>query len=141
MTAAKALKKLITNFHTSQVKERNDFANTLANWKQEILNYFEPVQTGEDFIIDDDLNNAETELIKNFIAKNRQKKMRHMNSSLIEQKNSIIQNLKKCANGYTNWSRFRNWVLYCLGMDTSFFLEPQPISRDRINDKGSKSKQ
>lgn len=68
----------------------NDFANTLANWKQEILDYFEPVQIGEEFIIDDDLNNAETELIKNFIAKNRQKKMRHINSSLIEQKNSII---------------------------------------------------
>ncbi len=67
-TAAKALKELIANFHTSQVKEMNDFANTLANWKQEILNYFYTVQTGEDFIIDDYLNNAETELIKNFIA-------------------------------------------------------------------------
>lgn len=139
-TAAKALKELITNFHASQVKEMNDFANTLANWKQEILNYFEPVQIGEEFIIDDDLNNAETELIKNFIAKNRQKKTRRMNSSVIENRNRIIQSIKCCANGYSNWSRFRNRVLYCLGMDTSFFLEPQPISRDRINDKGSRSK-
>lgn len=138
--AAKALKELITNFHSSQVKEMNEFANTLANWKKEILNYFEPIQTGNEFIFDDDLNNAETELIKNFINKNRQKNMRRMNSSVIEAMNANIQKIKKCANGYTNWSRFRNRVLYCLNDNTTFFLEPQPISEDRINDKGSKKK-
>lgn len=139
-TAAKALKELIKLFRASSIKEMNDFAGTLANWKKEILNYFIPVQTGDGLIFDDDLCHAESELIKNFIAKTRRKQMKHMNSSLIENRNSAIKLIKKCANGYTNWPRFRNRVLYCLGKDTTFFLEPQPISPDRINEKVRRNK-
>ncbi|WP_276889475.1 transposase [Faecalibaculum rodentium] len=35
-----------------------------------------------------------------------------MTSSMIENRNKIIKMIKHNANGYTNWERFRNRVLY-----------------------------
>lgn len=67
------------------------FADTLIRWKQEIINSF-------------------------LIIPGTQKRL---NNGLIENRNKSIKLLKHSSNGYTNWSRFRNRVLYTLNDDTS----------------------
>ena len=47
-----------------------------------------------------------------------------MNNAIIENRNAIIKCIKKNANGYTNWDRFRNRVLYVLDADARFSLNP-----------------
>ena len=43
-----------------------------------------------------------------------------MNNALIENRNKSIKLLKHSSNGYTNWDRFRNRVLFCLNEDSTF---------------------
>ncbi len=62
----------------------NDFANTLINWKNEIVNSFLVVNT-----------NGKT-----------------ISNAIIENRNKSIKTIKRNGNGYTNWDRFRNRVLY-----------------------------
>lgn len=140
--AAKALNELAEMFHSSDIKEMNSFGNTLTRWKKEIINSFTPVEDPEmkHLTIDDDLPPAEKRIIRKYIDSRKARKTRRMNSSLIENRNAMIQVIKKCANGYSNWSRFRNRVLFCLSKDSSFFLMPQPVSDDRINIKKSRKK-
>lgn len=83
------LEKLIITCRTSNIKMIQDFANTLVNWKQEIIN---------SFIIIPSIN-------------------KKMNNGLIENRNKTIKLLKHSSNGYTNWSRFRKRVLYTLNDD------------------------
>jgi transposase len=87
--AKKELEKLIIECRTSNLKELQDFSNTLTNWKQEIIN---------SFIIIPSIN-------------------RKMNNALIENRNKSIKLLKHSSNGYTNWERFRTRVLYTLNDD------------------------
>ena len=47
-----------------------------------------------------------------------------MNNAIIENRNSIIKCIKKNANGYTNWTRFRNRVLYVLDKNSSYSMYP-----------------
>ena len=47
-----------------------------------------------------------------------------MNNAIIENRNSIIKCIKKNANGYTNWTRFRNRVLYVLDRNSSYSMYP-----------------
>jgi transposase len=87
--AKKELEKLIIECRTTNLKELQDFSNTLTNWKQEIIN---------SFIIIPSIN-------------------RKMNNALIENRNKSIKLLKHSSNGYTNWERFRTRVLYTLNDD------------------------
>ena len=48
-----------------------------------------------------------------------------VNNAIIENRNKIIKCIKNNANGYTNWSRFRNRVMYVLDPNTTFSLEPR----------------
>jgi len=57
---------------------------TLSNWKQEIVNSFV--------------------LFDGFRVSN----------GPIEGRNSLVKNILKLANGYSNFTRFRNRVMYCL---------------------------
>ncbi len=55
------------------------FANTLTNWKKEIINIF--------IIVDDKAN-------------------RKMNTAIVENRNKSIKLLQHASNGYLNWERF-----------------------------------
>ena len=69
-----------------------EYSKTLIEWKQEIINSFIKVPT---------IN-------------------KKMNNALIENRNKSIKLLKHSSNGYTNWDRFRNRVLFCLNEDSTF---------------------
>ena len=88
------LERIIIRCRTSNVIELQIFADTLIRWKQEIINSF-------------------------LIIPGTQKRL---NNGLIENRNKSIKLLKHSSNGYINWSRFRNRVLYTLNDDTSIKL-------------------
>lgn len=90
----KQLEKIIIDFRSSAVAEMSPFANTLTNWKKEIINSF--------IIVDDKAN-------------------RKMNTAIVENRNKSIKLLKHASNGYLNWERFRNRILYTLNEDTTFY--------------------
>ena len=48
-----------------------------------------------------------------------------VNNAIIENRNKIIECIKNNANGYTNWSRFCNRVMYVLDPNATFSLEPR----------------
>ena len=87
--AKEELEGIISLFTSSNVKEMVEFSNTLRHWKKEIINSFIIIKT---------INGR-------------------MNNALIENRNKSIKLLKHSSNGYTNWERFRNRVLYCLNGD------------------------
>ena len=47
-----------------------------------------------------------------------------LNNGLMENRNSIIKTIKKAANGYTNWERFRSRCLYVLRKSSNPMLNP-----------------
>nr|WP_270451525.1 transposase [Amedibacterium intestinale] len=75
----------------------SSFANTMTRWKTEIIN--------------------------SFIVTNEHG--RKINSGIIENRNRTIKCIKHNSNGYTNWKRFRNRVLYVLNKDTTYHLYPK----------------
>lgn len=85
---------LIIHFRSSAVPELVPFANTLTQWKPEIIN---------SFIIIPGIN-------------------KKMNNALIENRNKTIKLLKHSSNGYTYWKRFRNRVLFTINEDEKFKL-------------------
>lgn len=93
-TAKKQLEKIIIDFRSSPIAEMSPFANTLTNWKKEIINSF--------IIVDDKAN-------------------RKMNTAIVENRNKSIKLIKHASNGYLNWERFRNRILYTLNEDTTFY--------------------
>lgn len=88
------INELIIDFRSSSVPELVPFANTLTQWKAEIIN---------SFIIIPGMN-------------------KKMNNALIENRNKTIKLLKHSSNGYTCWKRFRNRVLYTINDDEKFKL-------------------
>ena len=78
------LNEIINDYKLSDIKEFIDVANTLNNWKAEIVN--------------------------SFIKFNGQR----VSNGPIEGRNSLIKKILKIANGYSNFKRFRNRVIYCL---------------------------
>lgn len=98
-SAPEALKTLIQDFASSGVPEMKEFAKTLRNWQDEIINSFIVVKQRHE--VDKDTGQVIVSDIK-------------LNNGLMENRNSIIKTLKKAANGYTNWQRFRNRCLYVL---------------------------
>ena len=82
---------LITmDFANCNIKEYEGFYNLLKNWYTEIINSFN-------------------------IASNQR-----INNSYIESRNRQIERLLFNANGYTNFKRARNRMLYCLNKDDSY---------------------
>ena len=82
--AYNALSDIINDFTLFEIPEFVSLASTLSNWKQEIVNSFE--------------------LFDGFRVSN----------GPIEGRNSLVKNILKLANGYSNFTRFRNRVMYCL---------------------------
>lgn len=102
----------IQKFHKSSVVEMNMFGRTLVKWKEEIINSFIIVKY--DYKIDKDTGHV--------VVHNRK-----INNSIIENRNKIIKNIKHNANGYSNWFRFRNRLLYVLRPGATFHLEPLDV--------------
>lgn len=106
--AADRLQVILADLNRSQVKELNAFGQTVVNWFREIVNSFEIVKT--EYVVDK----------KNGKAR---RKDHRLTSSMIENRNKLVKQIKNNANGYTNWKRFRNRVLYVLNRP-AFRLEP-----------------
>ena len=86
-----------------------EFAQTLRNWKEEIINSFIVVKHSHK--ADKDTGQVVVSDIK-------------LNNGLMENRNSILKTIKKNSNGYTNWNRFRNRCLYVLRPDALPSLNP-----------------
>lgn len=89
-TAKEKLADIIAKFGKSDIKEYEEFYNLLINWNQEIINSFS-------------------------IYNNRR-----INNSYIESRNSVIEKLISNANGFTNFKRTRNRILYCLNKNDTY---------------------
>ena len=75
----------------------SSFASTLNKWKKEIVNSLR---------IYSELNN------------------RTISNAIIENRNKIIKNVKHNSNGYHNWNRFRNRLMYVLTPDAGYRIIP-----------------
>ena len=78
------LNEIINDFKLSNIEEFIKLADMLNNWKAEIVNSFAKVNGTR------------------------------VSNGPIEGRNSLIKKILKIANGYTNFKRFRNRVIYCL---------------------------
>lgn len=97
-TAGEELKSLVRDMDASGIPEMIHFAETVKTWFPEIVNSFHII--GEEYVTRKD---GSVKL-----------KSHRLTSSLIENRNKIVQQIKNNANGYTNWNRFRNRVMYVL---------------------------
>lgn len=88
--AKERLADQIKAFADASIDEYNEFYNLLINWNQEIINSFTIV------------NN------------------RRINNSYIESRNSLLEKLFLNANGFRNFKRTRNRILYCLNKKDTF---------------------
>lgn len=104
-TAKVKLEEIITDIRSCPIKELSSFANTLSKWKTEILNSFLIVDTQID-------------------KKTGKTYYRRMNTSMVENRNKSIKLLKHSSNGYLNWSRFRNRILYTVNSDVTYYMYP-----------------
>ncbi|WP_270744177.1 hypothetical protein [Holdemanella biformis] len=96
------LEHLICSFIDTNIEEMIKFSNNLINWKQEIINSFTIV--GAEYKVEADKGQV--------VVCNKKR-------------NKIIKCIKNNANGYTNWLRFRNRVMYVLDPSATFSLEPR----------------
>ena len=115
-TAEEALSTLISSYAQSTVYEIRQFARTLKKWKTEIINSFIIVFT--DYRTSKDTGQV-------MLSE------RKLNNGLMENRNSILKIIKKNANGYPNWERFRNRCLYVLRKDAVPLLNPINRSKQR----------
>jgi transposase len=86
------LEKQIEAFRVCDIKEYKSFYTLLINWKQEIINSFTVVDG------------------------------KRINNSYIESRNRIIDTLMYNANGFTNFKRTRNRIMYCINKNDTFSL-------------------
>lgn len=89
-TAAENFDRIRTLFGDCGIPEYEEFYNLLGNWKREIINSFTRIND------------------------------RRINNSYIESKNRIIEKLMLNANGFGNFSRTRNRILYCLNKNDNY---------------------
>lgn len=92
--AKEELEKIIIQSRTCNTKSMQSFSNTLTRWKQEIINSFIKIDGSK-----------------------------RISNGLIENRNKTIKLIKRSSNGYTNWKRFRNRVLYVLNDDAAMKIE------------------
>jgi len=97
----KKLSEIINSMKTSGVKEMENCANTLQNWKSEILNSFLWIDT------------------------------RRISNGPIEGKNNYVKKILSNANGFTNFERARNRIIYSQNYYEKYSLitSDKPIKR------------
>lgn len=98
--ALSELEELIKKFRECDIVEMSSFASTLNKWKMEIVNSLR---------IYSELN------------------YRTVSNAIIENRNKIIKNVKHNSNGYHNWNRFRNRLMYVLDPDAGHRIIPNPL--------------
>lgn len=103
------LNELIMEFRKSQVPEMRHFASTLTKWRTEIINSL----TTYGYIYKVDSKTGKPNAYH-----------KRMTNAIIENRNSICKCIKKNANGYHNWDRFRNRLMYVLDKDATYSLNP-----------------
>lgn len=86
------LDELINKFKEADINEYREFITLLENWKEEIINSFS-------------------------IHNNKR-----INNSYIESINNQIGKLILNANGFVNFKRFRNRVMYCINKNDTFHI-------------------
>lgn len=90
--ASLQLTTLIDDFSKSGIHEYDEFYNLLINWNQEIVNSFYMVHE------------------------------KRINNSFMESRNRQVETLIFNANGFINFKRARNRILYCLNKNDTFKL-------------------
>lgn len=115
-TAEKALKKLIKEFRAASTQDMVDFGNTMAAWRQEIINSF--IVVNNEYSVSSGDGHVVSRKIK-------------ITSAIVERQNSSVKTIKKVTMSMANWERFRNRVLYALRKDVSFNLNPIDTPRAR----------
>lgn len=100
--AARPLHRFIQDLKNSGIGEMITVGETMEEFRKQILNSYTTV--AEYWEVNP----------KNGFVEKRERKL---TSSLIENKNRMIKIIKNNANGYKNWDRFRNRVLWCLIKD------------------------
>ena len=89
-TAPIKIAEAIRIFADCGIDEYEEFHTLLDNWREEIINFFTVIEG------------------------------KRINNSYIESKNRIVARLIYNANGFTNFDRTRNRILYCLNKDDTF---------------------
>lgn len=110
--ADRILEDIILDFSRSEFEEMQHFARTLLKWKEEI---------------------------KNGIRVYKELSYKNINNAIIENRNKIIKNIKHASNGYKNFERFRNRILYSLRSDSTHRLTPieEQLHAKRLRNKRS----
>ena len=90
--AREELDKQIESFKVCDIKEYKSFYSLLVNWKEEIINSFITIDG------------------------------KRINNSYIESRNKTINTLIYNANGFTNFKRARNRIMYCINKNDTFSL-------------------
>lgn len=90
LNAKERLADQIEKFADANIEEYQEFYNLMINWNKEIINSFS--------------------IINN----------RRINNSYIESRNSQIEKLFYNANGYKNFSRARNRIMYCINKNDTY---------------------
>lgn len=90
--ASAKLAELIKDYADSGIKEYDEFYNLLINWNKEIVNSFTTLGN------------------------------RRINNSYIESRNNQIERLMLNANGFRNFDRTRNRILYCLNKNDTYTI-------------------
>ena len=88
--APRKIDQAINLFADSGLSELDEFHNLLVNWREEIINSFTIING------------------------------KRINNSYIESKNRLLEKLIYNANGFTNFRRTRNRILYCLNKNDGF---------------------
>lgn len=112
LEAAYNLKELYINYNST-----SDIETAAARF-EEIKHYFEDsgIEEYDEFITL--LNNWKFEIINSFIKING----RRINNSYIESKNRQLEHLINNANGFVNYERTRNRILYCLNKNDKYLF-------------------
>ena len=106
------LNKAYELYHSYIRFNNTDYDNPIdpLNDLNEIINDFKLSNIEEFIKLSDMLNNWKAEIVNSFAKINGTR----VSNGPIEGRNSLIKKILKIANGYTNFKRFRNRVIYCL---------------------------
>lgn len=106
-----AIDTIIHDFRNCGIKEMAGFADTLVRWKPNIKN---------SLIV----------LGKKYDKKKKKEVPVRMNNGRIEAMNKSIKLIKHGSNGYSNFTRFRNRILYSLNDDATFSMYPKEMKEE-----------
>lgn len=108
------LEGIILYCEHSGIDEYKSFANTLNGWKESVINSVYVIKDGS------------------------------ISNGIMENRNKLIKDLKYNANGYRNFERFRNRIIYCLNSESIYMGVPyRPVvqfQRDRNKENANRRK-